>query len=408
MNTINVKVNFKNGSCDVTGINLITGDYNSTKMVFEFDRDTGTKVFEMKSPSEQLVMVQEIQNNEIILYGLDEDENIASILNEEGYYVFEISLYENESKLTSARGKIKVKPEQVIVDGEVVEAYLPIFDQLLSQVNTAITQTNNLNLASSKSGKITTITITKKDGTTETRQVLDGDDFEYNWSGTQLGVKTSAESDYTYVDLKGDKGDAGAIKMLIVAELPATGADDTIYLVPLENPDVQGNNYAEYVYINGAWELLGKIGVQVDLTDYVKFTDYATTNKGGVIKSGSYSFNIIDGKPYADTLTYANYQSFNNGNFISKGTLENVITGKGLVSNTDYANTTTGGVIKVGSASGTYISSGELRAGAYTYDQYTSKIDQAFISKGTLENVLTNRIGNIQTLLDNLDTGAGV
>lgn len=57
---------------------------------------------------------------------------------------------------------------------------------------------------------------------------------------------------------KGDKGDAGAIKMLIVAELPETGADDTIYLVPLENPDVQGNNYAEYVYINGAWELLGK------------------------------------------------------------------------------------------------------------------------------------------------------
>ena len=220
MNIINVKVNFEKGTCETTGINLVTGDYNSTKMIFNFDRDTGTKVFEMKSPSEQLVMVQEIQNNEVILYGLDEDENIASIFNEEGYYVFEISLYENESKLTSAKGKIKVKPEQVIVDGEVVEAYLPIFDQLLSQVNTAITQTNNLNITSSKSGKITTITITKKDGTTETRQVLDGDDFEYNWSGTQLGVKTSAESDYTYVDLKGEPGVPGAVKFIIVQTLP--------------------------------------------------------------------------------------------------------------------------------------------------------------------------------------------
>ena len=63
------------------------------------------------------------------------------------------------------------------------------------------------------------------------------------------------------------KGDAGAIKFEIVQELPETGSDDTIYLVPIE-PDIQGNNYAEYIYVNGEWELLGKIGVQVDLSGY--------------------------------------------------------------------------------------------------------------------------------------------
>ena len=330
MNTINVKVSFTKGTCETTGINLITGDYNSTKMVFDFDREDGTKVFEMKSPSEELVMVQEIQNNEIVLYGLDDDEEIASLFSEEGYYIFEISLYNEGSKLTSARGKIKVKPEQVVIDGEVVEAYLPVFDQLLTEVNAAITQTNNLNITSSKSGKITTITITKKDGTTETRQVLDGEDFQYNWSGTQLGVKTSAEESYTYVDLKGDKGDAGAIKMLIVAELPATGADDTIYLVPI-TPDTTGNNYAEYVYINGAWELLGKIGVQVDLTDYVKFNDIASDSKAGVVTtSGTYATGMSGSSMYAVTRNYATYQTMANGSFIGKGTLENVITGKGL------------------------------------------------------------------------------
>ena len=253
MNTIKVKVNFTQGTCETTGINLITGDYNSTKIEFTFDREDGTKIFEMKSPSEQLVMVQEIQNNEIILYGEDDNENIASIFTEEGYYVFEISLYENESKLTSAKGKLKVKPEQVVIDGEVVEAYLPVFDQLLSQVSTALAETDNLDIEGSKVGTTTTITLTHKDGTTQTLQVLDG-----------------AKGD------KGDKGDAGAIKMLIVAELPETGADDTIYLVPLETPDVSGNNYAEYVYINGAWELLGKIGVQVDLTDYYTKTETNT------------------------------------------------------------------------------------------------------------------------------------
>lgn len=38
---------------------------------------------------------------------------------------------------------------------------------------------------------------------------FDGADFEYNWQGTQLGVKTSEETEYQYVDLKGDKGDKG-------------------------------------------------------------------------------------------------------------------------------------------------------------------------------------------------------
>ena len=66
---------------------------------------------------------------------------------------------------------------------------------------------------------------------------------------------------------QGERGEAGSIKFLIVAELPQTGADDTIYLVPI-TPDEGDNNYAEYIYVNGEWELLGKIGVHVDLTDY--------------------------------------------------------------------------------------------------------------------------------------------
>ena len=329
MNIINVKVNFTKGTCETSGINLITGDYNSTKMVFEFDREDGTKIFEMKSPSEQLVMVQEIQNNEIPLYALTDEDEIASLFSEDGYYVFEISLYNEGSKLTSVSSKIKVKPEQVVIDGEVVEAYLPVFDQLLTEVNEALTETGNLDISVSKSGKTATITLTDKEGESHTTNIYDGKDFEYNWSGTQLGVRQEGEPSYTYVDLKGDKGDAGAIKMIIVAELPATGQDDTIYLVPI-TPDTTGNNYAEYVYINGAWELLGKIGVQVDLTDYVKNTDYASSSKGGVIKTTDGCLMRENGTMYCDTRAYSNYTGAGNSLFISKGTLENVITGKGL------------------------------------------------------------------------------
>ena len=139
------------------------------------------------------------------------------------------------------------------------------------------------------------------------------------------------------------KGEAGAIKMLIVNELPTTGEEDTIYLVPLENPTEEGNNYAEYVYINGEWELLGKIGVQVDLTDYytktetntllndkVGFTDYANYSTAGVVKSNLSFETDNNGGARCSIIEYTNYPSANNRNFISKGTLENVITGKDL------------------------------------------------------------------------------
>ena len=208
----------------------------------------------------------------------------------------------------------------------------------LNAMDEALTEVDNLNIDANKAGKVTSITITKKDGTTETINVDDGVSLEYLWQGTSLGIKR----EYVFVNLKGDKGDkgdAGAIKMLIVAELPQTGADDTIYLVPAEDTET-GNNYDEYVYVNNAWEKLGGVQVQVDLTDYVKNTDYASSSKGGTIKvSTNYNIDLgSSGLLYALEKTYAQYNSSASVSFISKGTLENVITGKELVNKTYVDN----------------------------------------------------------------------
>lgn len=263
-------------------------------------------------------------------------------------------------------------------------------EQIEQQLLNISTQMNNLDVEASKEEHTTTITITRKDGTSYDVQVLDGEKGD-----------------------KGDKGDPGAIKMEIVAELPTENIkEDTIYLVPI-TPDIQGNNYEEYIYVNGQWELLGKIGVQIDLTNYVQFTDYATTSKTGVVKGSTYyGVDISNGTLLSLVKTYEQYQDsnyFHNKSFISKGTLENVITGKGLVSKTDYANAGTGGVIKAPSGSAITVSSaGNLQAVVKTYEDYTSGGNGMFIGKGTLENVLTARIGDIQTLLDNLNTGSGV
>ena len=78
-------------------------------------------------------------------------------------------------------------------------------------------------------------------------------------------------------------------------------------------------------------DLVNKTYIDTTLQPYVKNTDYANSSTAGVIKTGSYAVNIDDnGKLYAETRTYENYGTVSNGVFIGKGTLENVITGKGL------------------------------------------------------------------------------
>lgn len=90
---------------------------------------------------------------------------------------------------------------------------------------------------------------------------------------------------------KGDKGEAGAIKFIVVNELPIKNiVTDAIYLLP-SNAAEENNVFDEYVYTDDAWEKIGSAGVEVNLDEYVKNTDYATSDKAGVILVSS-SFGI--------------------------------------------------------------------------------------------------------------------
>lgn len=85
---------------------------------------------------------------------------------------------------------------------------------------------------------------------------------------------------------QGPKGDAGAIEFVVVTELPPIESEEikenAIYLK--RNDLLEDHNlFDEYIFAHGEWEKIGGTTVKVDLTDYVKNTDYATTNKGGVI-----------------------------------------------------------------------------------------------------------------------------
>ena len=183
MNVIKVQVDFQQGICAKKGISVVTGDYNSTKIEFEFDEsaENGIKMFEMKNPSEELVYADEIVDNEVILVGYKEEDGEEipySLFGEEGDYTFEVSLYHEGSKLTSVCEYITARKEEVIVDGEVVESEITLFDNLMNELEENIGYVENLDIDAEKVEHTTTVTITKKDGTPKEVEILDGTSIE--------------------------------------------------------------------------------------------------------------------------------------------------------------------------------------------------------------------------------------
>jgi hypothetical protein len=388
--------------------NINAGEYNITPCEFTFteEYENLTKEAIFSSCDGSVIKTSILSNQCTIPFEVLQQEGNVLL----GVYAYETDDDELVLRYSPTPQYFNVKKGSFQVGNDPDLPSPTEWERVLEQINQAIEETNNLNITANKEGKVTTITITKKDGTTQTIEIEDGKSLEFKWEGTSLGIKQEGQSQYQYTNLQGPKGDAGAIHMIIVQTLPTEDIDESaIYLVPLENPTEEGNNYAEYVYINNQWELLGKIGVQVDLTDYVKNTDYATGSVGGVIKSGNGFTVSSNGYLTATTYSYADYGTKANTIFIGKGTLENVITGKGLVSNTDYATSSVGGVVK-GSNNWAFATSNEGFAYSLTktYAEYQTATGGMFIGKATLENVLTARIGDIQTLLDNLDVGNGV
>lgn len=80
-------------------------------------------------------------------------------------------------------------------------------DTAIDDVNTAIEEVENLNIDAEKVGQTTTVTLTKKDGTTKAVHIDDGIDLQFMWQGTSLGIKTAEQEQYTFVDLQGIQGE---------------------------------------------------------------------------------------------------------------------------------------------------------------------------------------------------------
>ncbi len=112
-----------------------------------------------------------------------------------------------QGSLKDAENSEPITPSEMEQYEQALQDGLSEVNSKLVEVNQAITEANTLDIDINKVNKETTITLTKKDGTTKQEQVTDGYSLNYNWQGTSLGVKREDESIYHYTDLKGEKGD---------------------------------------------------------------------------------------------------------------------------------------------------------------------------------------------------------
>ena len=83
------------------------------------------------------------------------------------------------------------------------------FEQYEQALNNGLAEVDHVDVDATKSGKTATISVTNRHNETKTASIKDGANFEYNWSGTSLGVKTDEEEEYDYVNLKGEPGEQG-------------------------------------------------------------------------------------------------------------------------------------------------------------------------------------------------------
>ena len=137
-------------------------------------------------------------------------------------------------------------------------------------------------------------------------------------------------------NLANDVYNVGQNVMIITLEVPdlwISGIESTSqsYIYTTDEAFTTALETNGYVQV-GYYKLSALETQKVDLTNYVTNTDYANTSKAGVIKSSStYATNVSSGVLQSATKAYVNYTSSDNNMFISKGTLENVLTGKGFI-----------------------------------------------------------------------------
>lgn len=218
-------------------------------VITEYQEDSlfPDKIKEVKTP---------IDTGILLWNGESEDKNI--IINEQllpafqyGYSAYQLAVkygYKGtEADFAAAWTPIDITKYLKIEDAKKEYTTLRDFEVLKSLSNSNLSECVNI--------KETLNTFIKKVAT----------DFVNYYTKTE--VYNQREIDSKVNDLQGKISALPKFAITVVQSLPTTNiSSTTIYL--LRNSDKSQNTFSEYIYVNGAWELLGS--AKMDLTDYYK------------------------------------------------------------------------------------------------------------------------------------------
>lgn len=277
--------------CEILKTPVNEKEINVTKVEFEFSEEitddyvkdvyftledksyqvTGIQGNECDIPYEVLKEKGQVEIG-VVAYLLEDDEYVKRY-NPSPVYVSTLvgslkDKYENYEEVTPSD---KEQMEQALQDGlndiddklgEVDDKML-VVDGKIEDIDTAITQTNNLNIdVSDKVGKDVTVTLTKKDGTEKSVVISDGNSLEFMWRGTSLGIKTDTMQDYVFVDLQGTVGPQGPQGNPF--QIKKTYATVQLMIADYDNMEIN-----DYVMISGNIEQEdnAKLFVKTDVED---------------------------------------------------------------------------------------------------------------------------------------------
>lgn len=142
-----VKVSFAKHTLTKKDLGVVEGDYNTTKLIFEFEEDVSNHriVFNMSNPQSEIVMMKDLDDNEVTLVGYDDEGNMCSLFATPGQYPFELVLYSDDGKLTSAPGWLNVNKRLVTGDEIAASVYLPALDNMVAQVEGVLGDVESVN-----------------------------------------------------------------------------------------------------------------------------------------------------------------------------------------------------------------------------------------------------------------------
>lgn len=137
MKEYNVDVLFKDGYILNMPKELVSNDFNSTKLNLTFDIE-GRVLFKMLFPDKETFIVDEVKDNTIIFK--------EGYLSQEGIYLIEFAIYDETGRLTNnAISEISVRRELVSTNDIVeIDDRVPILDGLIRDVNEAIEKVSNI------------------------------------------------------------------------------------------------------------------------------------------------------------------------------------------------------------------------------------------------------------------------